>query len=52
MRGDPTGKHAVGRVIARPFIGEPGNYERTPNRHDFSLEPKGRTTCRWFATQA
>jgi len=34
-----TGKHAVGRVIARPFIGEPGNYERTPNRHDFSLEP-------------
>jgi phosphopentomutase len=35
-----TGKHAVGRVIARPFKGEPGNYERTPNRHDFSLEPK------------
>ncbi len=35
-----TGKHAVGRVIARPFIGEPGNYERTANRHDFSLEPK------------
>src|SRR5678815_3350805 len=34
-----TGKHAVGRVIARPFIGEPGNYERTANRHDFSLEP-------------
>jgi phosphopentomutase len=34
-----TGKHAVGRVIARPFSGEPGNYERTPNRHDFSLEP-------------
>jgi phosphopentomutase len=27
-------------VIARPFIGEPGNYERTPNRHDFSLEPR------------
>jgi phosphopentomutase len=35
-----TGKHAVGRVIARPFTGEPGSYERTPNRHDFSLEPK------------
>src|SRR5207249_4466513 len=34
-----TGRHAVGRVIARPFAGEPGNYERTPNRHDFSLEP-------------
>ena len=29
----------VGRVIARPFIGESGNYTRTSNRHDFSLEP-------------
>jgi phosphopentomutase len=35
-----AGKHAVGRVIARPFVGEPGNYIRTPNRHDFSLEPR------------
>ena len=35
-----TGRHAVGRVIARPFVGEPGNYERTANRHDFSLQPK------------
>ena len=35
-----TGKHAVGRVIARPFTGTPGHYERTPNRHDFSLEPR------------
>src|SRR3954451_19259200 len=35
-----TGKHAVGRVIARPFAGVPGAYERTANRHDFSLEPK------------
>jgi phosphopentomutase len=35
-----TGKHAVGRVIARPFTGEPENYVRTPNRHDFSLEPR------------
>jgi phosphopentomutase len=35
-----TGKHAVGRVIARPFTGDPGNYERTANRHDFSLEPR------------
>jgi phosphopentomutase len=34
-----TGKHAVGRVIARPFTGSPGNYVRTPNRHDYSLEP-------------
>jgi len=30
----------VGRVIARPFVGEPGHYERTANRHDFSLQPK------------
>jgi phosphopentomutase len=35
-----NGKHAVGRVIARPFTGEAGNFVRTPNRHDFSLEPK------------
>jgi phosphopentomutase len=35
-----TGKHRVGRVIARPFIGEPGNYTRTPNRRDFSVEPR------------
>lgn len=34
-----TGEHGVGRVIARPFIGEPGNFTRTANRHDFSLQP-------------
>lgn len=34
-----VGKHGVGRVIARPFIGTPGNFKRTANRHDFSLEP-------------
>ena len=33
------GNNAVGRVIARPFIGEYPNFERTPNRHDFSLVP-------------
>jgi phosphopentomutase len=32
-------EHAVGRVIARPFEGEPGGYRRTTNRRDFSLEP-------------
>lgn len=37
------GKHAVGRVIARPFVGEAGNFKRTANRRDFSLEPAGRT---------
>jgi phosphopentomutase len=35
-----SGKHAVGRVIARPFTGTPDNYVRTPNRHDYSLVPK------------
>ena len=39
-RAQLTGKHAVGRVIARPFVGEPGHYERTANRHDFSLVPR------------
>jgi len=33
------GVHGVGRIIARPFIGEFPNYERTPRRHDFSLKP-------------
>lgn len=33
------GEHAVGRVIARPFIGTPGNFTRTEHRKDFSLEP-------------
>lgn len=38
------GKHGVGRVIARPFIGSGnGNYTRTANRHDFSLEPPRKT---------
>jgi phosphopentomutase len=34
-----TGSHAVGRVIARPFIGEPGHFVRTPRRHDLSVAP-------------
>ena len=34
-----VGKHGVGRVIARPFVGKPGSFVRTANRHDFSLEP-------------
>lgn len=33
----------VGRVIARPFTGEPGNFKRTPNRHDYALKPFDRT---------
>ena len=38
-RGILQGRHGVGRVIARPFIGTSGNYTRTSGRHDFSLEP-------------
>lgn len=38
-----TGRHSVGRVIARPFIGEKGNYTRTSNRHDYSLLPPAET---------
>lgn len=36
-------KYMVGRVIARPFIGEPGAFERTANRHDYALKPFGYT---------
>ena len=38
-----TGKNGVGRIIARPFIGNFPNYERTSRRHDFSLEPPAET---------
>lgn len=38
-RGLLTGKHALGRVIARPFDGTHPNFKRTPHRHDFSLLP-------------
>lgn len=37
------GEDAVGRIIARPFIGKPGNFIRTSNRKDFSLEPPSET---------
>ncbi|MBS4215786.1 phosphopentomutase [Neobacillus rhizophilus] len=36
-------KYMVGRVIARPFVGEPGSFKRTPNRHDYALKPFDRT---------
>lgn len=38
-----VGPYGVGRVIARPFEGEPGNYQRTARRHDYSLKPVGPT---------
>ena len=36
-------EYKVGRVIARPFIGTPGNFVRTANRHDYALDPAGVT---------
>lgn len=36
-------KYMVGRVIARPFIGSPGQFKRTANRRDYALKPFGRT---------
>jgi phosphopentomutase len=33
------GRHEVGRVIARPFVGEPGAFQRTENRHDYAVPP-------------
>ena len=38
-----NGEHGVGRVIARPFDGEPGAFRRTPGRRDFALPPPGRS---------
>jgi len=37
------GEHQVARVIARPFIGTPGNFSRTSNRHDYSVKPFDKT---------
>ncbi len=42
-RGMLVGEHGVSRVIARPFIGNPGGFRRTSNRKDFSVEPIGQT---------
>lgn len=44
-------KYMVGRVIARPFIGGPGEFERTSNRHDYALKPFGRTVMNEMADQ-
>ncbi len=37
----------VGRVIARPFTGTPGNFKRTPNRHDYAIAPPAPTLLDW-----
>ena len=36
-------EYMLGRIIARPFLGENGNFKRTPNRHDYALKPFSRT---------
>ncbi|MFF2158240.1 phosphopentomutase [Paenibacillus chitinolyticus] len=36
--------YMLGRIIARPFVGEVGSFKRTANRHDYALKPFGRTT--------
>ena len=46
-----TGEHAVGRVIARPFVGSPGAFRRTENRRDFSLSPIRKTVLDYAAEQ-
>ena len=35
--------YMIGRIIARPYVGEPGNFKRTANRHDYALDPFGHT---------
>ena len=45
-----AGPHAVGRVIARPFDGEPGAFRRRPERRDYSVPPPGPTTLDALAT--
>jgi phosphopentomutase len=44
-----TGPHAVGRIIARPFVGTSGNYKRTTNRKDFSLDPPSKTILNFLS---
>ena len=39
----------VGRVIARPFVGAPGAFRRTANRHDYAIAPPAPTLCDWVA---
>lgn len=43
-----VGDNAVGRVIARPFLGAPGSFTRTSNRHDYSILPPGKTVLEYI----
>lgn len=40
--------YMIGRIIARPYIGEPGAFKRTSNRHDYALSPFGETTLNFL----
>lgn len=40
--------YMIGRIIARPYIGEPGNFTRTSNRHDYALNPFGETVLNFL----
>ena len=46
-----VGDHAVGRVIARPFIGQPGSFKRTERRKDYSLKPIRKTVLDFIQDQ-
>ncbi|WP_147804843.1 phosphopentomutase [Alkalicoccus halolimnae] len=43
--------YMIGRIIARPFLGKQGSWERTSNRHDYALKPFGRTTMNELADE-
>ncbi|MDP4096708.1 phosphopentomutase [Paenibacillus sp. P96] len=42
-------EHSVGRVIARPYVGQPGSFKRTPNRHDYAVKPPEPTVMNLLA---
>lgn len=41
--------YMIGRIIARPFVGEPGNFKRTSGRHDYALNPFGKTVLNYLS---
>jgi phosphopentomutase len=43
------GPHAVGRIIARPYLGSLGSFKRTPNRHDYAVKPPSPTVLNLLA---
>lgn len=44
--------YMIGRIIARPYLGEAGNFERTSNRHDYALDPFGDTTLDYLKDES